>query len=73
MGELRLCYIDDTLQVYTVRMVPEAYRDLAFDAKTFDASKYVENVWSPTLLYDTRAPAAVGPDNEPLHILDGIG
>lgn len=73
MGEARLCYIDDILQVYTVRMVPEAYRDLAFDAKTFDASKYVENVWSPTLLYDTREPAAVGPDNKPLHILNGIG
>ncbi|KAF6223210.1 hypothetical protein HO133_000052 [Letharia lupina] len=53
---------------YPVRIVPQGYSLLSFDAKIFYASKYGENVWSRTLVYDNGRPAAVGPDNKPLKL-----
>ena len=66
MGRPQTIFIDGTVTDYPVRSVPRAYRYLSFDAKIFYASKYGENVWSRSLVYNDGSTAAVGPDNKPL-------
>lgn len=72
MGEYKTRIVRDGLEEHPVRVVPDAFKDLSFNAKIFYASSYGENVWSRTLIYSNGYEAAVGPDNQPLYKIEGL-
>lgn len=69
MGEYESKIVVGGIKERRVRVVPDAFKDLPFDAKIAYVGKYGENVWSRTLIYSNGYEAAVGPDNKPLYIL----